>query len=81
MRIGRFLSPQSLKFFVVEEGLHPKIVVHSKSLELLCQGKVCEDHVMDLSRYKSVFVKEDQICYNIPVVLTGNHLQTSLGKA
>ena len=35
MRIGRFLSPQSLKFFVVEKGLDPKVVVHTKSLELL----------------------------------------------
>ena len=49
MRIGRLLSPQSLKFFMIEEGLYPQIVVHSKSFELLGQGKVCEDHVMDLS--------------------------------
>ena len=57
MRIGRFLSPQSLKFFMIEEGLNPEVVVHTKSLELLGQRKVCEDHVMDLSRYKSVFIK------------------------
>ena len=57
MRIGWFLSPQLLQFFVVEKGLHPQIVVHSKSLELLGQGEVCEDHVMDLSRYKLVFIK------------------------
>ena len=57
MRIGRFLSPQSLKFFVVEEGLNPQLVVHAKSLELLGQWEVCKDHVMDLSRYKSVFIK------------------------
>src|SRR6202000_105707 len=55
MRIVRFLSPQSLQFFVVEKGLHPKIVVHSKSLKLLGQGKVCEDHIMDLNYNKSVF--------------------------
>ena len=43
--------------FMVEEGLHPKIVVHSQGLELLGQGEVREDHVMDLSRGKSVFIK------------------------
>ena len=43
---------------MVKEGLHPKIVVHSKSLELLGQGEVCKDHVVDLSRYKSVFSKK-----------------------
>ena len=77
MRIGRLLSPQSLEFFMVEKGLHPKVVVHSKSLELLGQREVCKDHVMDLGRDKSVFLKEDQICYDIPVVLTGSHPQTS----
>ena len=81
MRIGWFLSPQSLQFLVVEKGLHPKIVVHPQGLELLGQGEVCEDHVMDLSQRESVFTKEDQICFDIPVVLTGSHLQTSLEKA
>src|SRR6202000_875601 len=57
MRIGWLLSPQSLQFFVVEKGFHPKIVVHSKSLELLGQRKVCEDHIMDLSCNKLVFIK------------------------
>ena len=57
MRIGRFLSAQSLEFFMVEKGLHPKIVVHPQGLELLGQGEVCKDHVMDLSRCKSVFIK------------------------
>ena len=57
MRIGQFLSPQSLQLFVVEEGLHPEVVVHPQGLELLGQGEVCEDHVMDLSRDKSVFIK------------------------
>ena len=57
MRIGRFLSPQSLQFFVVEKGLHPEVVVHSKSLELLGQREVCEDHIMDLNRNKLVFIK------------------------
>ena len=59
MRIGWFLSPEPLKFFVIEEGLHPQIVVHPKSFELLGQGKVCEDHVMDLNRNKSVFIKKE----------------------
>ena len=40
---------------MVEEGLHPEVVVHPKSLELLSQGKVCEDHIMDLNRVKLVF--------------------------
>ena len=57
MRISRFLSPQSFQFFVVKEGLNPKEVVHTKSLELLGQRKVCEDHVMDLNRNKSIFIK------------------------
>ena len=49
MRIGRFLSPQSLQFLMVEKGLHPKIVIHPQGLELLGQGEVSKDHVMDLS--------------------------------
>ena len=57
MRIGRFLSPQSLQLFVVEKGLNPQVVVHSKSLELLSQGEVCEDHIVDLNRNKLVFIK------------------------
>ena len=35
MRISRFLSSQSLKFFVVKKGLHPKVVVYSQGFELL----------------------------------------------
>ena len=50
MRISRFLSPQSLEFFVVEKGLHPKIVIHPQGLELLGQGEVCKDHIMNLGR-------------------------------
>src|ERR1700743_3480371 len=57
MRIGRFLSPQSLQFFMVEKSLDPKVVVHPQGLEFLRQGEVCEDHVMDLSRNKLVFIK------------------------
>ena len=40
---------------MVKEGLHPQVVVHSKSLELLGQGEVCEDHIMDLNHNKLVF--------------------------
>ena len=80
MRIGWFLTPQPLKFFMVEEGLHPQVVVHSESLELLGQGKVCEDHIMDLDRSNQSSSKEDQICFDIPVVPTGSHPQTSLEK-
>ena len=58
MRIGRLLSPQLLQFFVVEKGLNPEVVFHTKSLELLGQREVRKDHVMDLSRYKSVFIKK-----------------------
>src|ERR1700743_1923979 len=57
MRIGWLLSPQSLQLFVVEKGLYPKVVVHPQGLELLGQGKVCEDHIMDLSCNKLVFIK------------------------
>ena len=81
MRVGRFLSPQSLQFFMVEKGLHPEIVVYSKSVELLGQGKVCEDHIMNLSRNKLVFIKRDQICFDIPVVQMGSPLQTFWEKA
>ena len=57
MRIGRFLSPQSLQFLMVEKGLHPKIVVYPQGLELLGQREVSEDHIMDLGRNKLVFIK------------------------
>ena len=57
VRIGWLLSPEPLEFFMAEKGLNPEIVVHSKSLELLGQGKVGEDHVMDLGQNKSVFIE------------------------
>ena len=57
MRIGRFLPPQSLQFFVIEKGLNPEVIVHPQGLELLGQGEVCEDHIMDLNRNKLVFIK------------------------
>ena len=66
---------------MIEEGLDPKVVVHPQGLELLGQGEVCKDHVMDLSQSDQSSSKEDQISYDIPVVLTGSHLPTSLGKA
>ena len=81
MRVGQLLSPQSLQFFVVKKGLDPKVVVHTKSLEFLGQREVCKDHVMDLSQSNQSSSKEDQISYDIPVVLTGSHPQTSLEKA
>ena len=40
---------------MVEKGLNPEIVVHSKSLELLGQREVGKDHIINLSRDKSVF--------------------------
>ena len=60
---------------MVEEGLNPKIIVHPKSLELLGQGKVGEDHVMDLNRNKSVFIKRGPDLLRLPVVQTGSPLQ------
>ena len=42
---------------MVEEGLHPEIIVHPKSLELLRKRVVGENHVMNLSQNKSVFIK------------------------
>ena len=55
MRIIWFLSPEPLQFFMVEEGSHPQIVIHPKSLELLGQREVFEDHVMDLNLSGLVF--------------------------
>ena len=49
MRIIWFLSPEPLQLFMVEEGLHPQVIVHAKSLELLGQREVCEDHIMNLN--------------------------------
>ena len=48
--IGRLLTPESLQLLVVEEGLYPKVVIHPKSFELLSQGEVCENHIVDLDR-------------------------------
>ena len=64
MRVGWLLSSEPLQLFVVEEGLDPQVIVHPKSLKLLRQGEVGENHIMDLGRKKSVFIKRDQICYD-----------------
>ena len=57
VRVGWLYSSESLQLFMVEKGLHPKVVVHPQGLELLGQGEVCEDHIMDPSQSKSVFIK------------------------
>ena len=77
MRIVWFLPSKPLQLFVAEKGLHPEVVIHSKSLELLGQGKVCEDHVMDLNRNKLVFNQPRTNLLQLPVVQTGSPLQTS----
>ena len=66
---------------MVEEGLNPQVIVHPKSLELLRQGEVGENHVMNLDRNKSVFIKRRPDLLRLPVVQTGSPLQTSLELA
>ena len=75
MRICWFLSSKPLQLFVVEKGLNPEVVVHPKSLELLSQGEVCEDHIMDLNHNKLVFNKRRPDLLRLPVVQTGSPLQ------
>ena len=48
MRISQFLPLEPLQLFMVEKGLNPEVVIHSKSLELLGQREVGKDHIMDL---------------------------------
>ena len=81
MRIGRFLSSKPLQLFVVKEGLNPQVVIHSKSLKLLSQREVSEDHVMHLNCGKSVFNQLRPDLLQLPVVLTGSPLQTFLESA
>ena len=81
MRISRFLSSKPLQLFVVEEGLNPQVVVHSRSLELLGQREVGKDHIMDLNRNKLVFNKRRPDLLQLPVVQTGSPLQISLKPA
>ena len=57
MRVCRFLSSEPFQLFMVERGLNPEVVVHPKSLELLGQREVSEDHVMNLGQNKSIFIK------------------------
>ena len=76
MRICRLLSSKPLQLFVVEKGLNPEVVIHPKSLELLSQGEVCEDHIMDLNHNKLIFNKRRQDLLRLPVVQTGSPLQT-----
>ena len=75
MKIGRFLSSEPLQLFVVKEGLNPQVVVHPKSLELLRQGEVGKDHIMNLGRNKSVFIKRRPDLLQLSVVQTGSPLQ------
>ena len=48
MRIRRFLSSKPLQLFMVEKGLNPQVVIHPKSLELMSQREVGEDHIVNL---------------------------------
>ena len=59
MRIIWFLSSEPLQLFMVEEGLYPQVVVYSKSLELLSQRAVGEDHIMNLGQNKLVFNQKE----------------------
>ena len=77
MGIIQFLSPEPLQFFMVEEGLHPEIIVHPQGLEFLGQREVCEDHIMDLNHNKSVFNQLRPDLLQLPVVQMGSPLQTS----
>ena len=76
MGIGRILSSEPLQLFVVKEDLNPEVVIHSKSLELLDQREVSKDHVMNLGRNKSVFIKRRPDLLRLPVVQMGSPLQT-----
>ena len=60
---------------MVEKGLNPEVAVHSKSLELLGQREVREDHIMDLNHNKLVFIKRRPDLLRLPVVQTGSPLQ------
>ena len=72
MRSIWLLSSKPLQLIMVEEGLHPQIVVHSKSFELLSQREVCEDHIMDLNSSGLVFSQLKAHLTKKPIVLTGN---------
>ena len=78
VRIGWLLSSEPFKFFVVEKGLHPKIVIHPQGLELLGQGEVCEDHVMDLVRIYSQYPRLHTLFRFLLTVSPPPDLNTSL---
>ena len=75
MRISWLLSLELLQLFVVKEGLNPQVVVHPKSLKLLSQREVGEDHVMNLGRNRSVFNQTKTRFATTPVVQMGSPLQ------
>ena len=77
MRIGWFLSPEPLQLFMVEEGLNPQVVVYSKSLELLGQREIRENHIMDLNHNKLVFNQLRPDLLRLPVLQMGSPLQIS----
>src|ERR1700743_3584462 len=77
MRTVLFLPLKPLQLFMVEEGLNPKVVVHPQGLELLGQGKVCENHIMDLNCNKSVFNQLRPDFLQLPVVQTGSPTRSS----
>ena len=79
--IGWLLPPEPLQLLVIEEGLHPEVVVHPKSLKLLGEGEVCEDHIMDLNCGKLVFNQLRPDLLQLPVVQTGSPLQISWEQA
>ena len=84
------LSLEAFQLFVIKKGLYLKIILHPKSLELLRQWEVCEDHIMDLNSGGLVFLKWKPICPRIPLVQRvpppgslgcwpGNHVQFICG--
>ena len=57
---------------MIEEGLHPEVIVHSEGFELLGWEKVCENHVIDLNCNKLVFNQLETDFLRLPVDLTGS---------
>ena len=81
MRVAWFLPPEPLQFFMVEEGLHPEVVVYSQGFELLGKRKVRKNYIMDLNCDKSVFNQLRPDLLRLPVVQMGSPLQISLELA
>ena len=69
MRIVWFLPSEPLELFMVEEGLHPQMVVHSQGLKSLGQREVCNNHIMDLNHVELVFNQTE--CQGCSLRLTG----------